>query len=78
MLHSLQQEINTLLYIYFTSKGLLYLGSECDELLVELKNCVARINEILKEIEAVIQDEKDVQIVDFQDADAFLEWFSGS
>lgn len=76
MFHELQQELNTLLYIYFTSKGLLHLNHECSDLIPELENCVSRIKEIFKEMENDIIEYPDIPMQDLEDAEAFLDWFT--
>lgn len=74
MLHNLQQELNTLLYIYFNSKGLLHLGNDCSELVLELKNCMDRIKAIFEELESDEETHSKINHEDWTDADEFFEW----
>lgn len=76
MLHDLQQELNTLLYIYFNVKGLLHIGEDCHELTKELENCINRIRQIIQQIEQEETRKIKVDEEGWKDADAFFEWFS--
>lgn len=68
-LHPLQSVLSHLLFLYYNTYGLLQSNQDYIE---EIGRCMKQIEQVMERKQ---QEKQDIQMEEWRDADAFLDWF---